>query len=836
MMFSLRRLSSTRSLPNKQHFEKLLDSADNSVRKILVSPGHIFVSWQDGHRLTSFDTVPVQRHSFDQQEARKTDDSSEVGCLDLQRQETEVISLCFKKKNPTELYIAFANGEVEVWAYLTQEGSTTPNWTSRGGFGLWNGDNNGRRVCSLLLHEEQNCLYWCEKRATDVSSSPNLNSDNNGTRYVHCVSKKGLPLSHETVSSHTVGSTFTFLEHCPPCQLYPTQDGVVVWPEQLCPAGLYFTWHQTKNTLRTCSLDKGCVTAHTKVVSNGVSFADAVKSSVSAWAQNSQLRNNGVVAIVGDSFQDQLLLVLESGDVKLLSNRGSLQHKCHIAQWADVFNSVVPSECDWFVYTFVIGCVLPDGKVFLFHAETGTLVQEIQQFSEPDSEGGASLCVGSGQLPSVGFWSAKHGIWELCLSVTDTPGTRAVLNTGEHVRLMTGLSQTSSAARLTLEEAVKYYKDRTIHGENIDVESLMKNTMLQSPALLVALLHSHSRQASEQIEREHLEQLMTLYHSSGPMTRMQESLHPLLNQFWDLETKWKSLIEARGSTEQEIQEQTIQTELRLLLKSEESISPTSMAQLELLALKFPTEFVRTLLNDLQVTHLSETSHLLTDQTTLWPTVLCTERTSHNMPVFELICRLLYKEQPSQLLAFIQKASYVKDDIKGPSALSRSSSLYDRALHCLHVPENICTNTDTVLAYCELLANASNKDAALEALTLLLRFNRLEEAVSLVAKNSDESKQHSALFHTLLVNIVESGTLQCADQSVWDLVPKKLGADQLLSLLQEHSPKRRGKNGKGTRSQVLCESPSDTSLSVLKGVLLRTILEHGDAKEKLGGEG
>ncbi|XP_066279672.1 uncharacterized protein [Branchiostoma lanceolatum] len=829
MMFSLHRLNSARSLHDNQRFEKLLSSTDdNAVRQIWVSPGHVFVSWHGGHRLTAFDTVPVHR-PFVPQEGRET------GCLDLRRQDTEVVALCFKKKNPTELYIAFANGQIEVWAYLREEGADAPGWTSSGGFRLWNGDH-GRRVRSVFLHEEQNCLYWCEKRAaTDVSSSPlsNLAADSdNGTHFVHCVSKIGLPLSHETVSSHTVGSTFTFLEHCPPCQLYPTQDGVVVWPEQLCPAGLYFMWHQNKNILQTCSLDRGCVTANMRVVSNGVSFADAVKSSVSVWAQNGQSRNNGVVTIIKDSLQDQLLLILQNGDVKSLSKKGSLQHKCHIVQWAAVFNSVVPSDCQWFVYTFVIGCVAPDGRVFLFHTETGTLVQGIQQFSEPDFEGSTFLWVGSGQLPSVGFWSVRHGVWELCMSGTDTAIVRPVLNPGEHVRLMTGLNQTSCAAQLTLEEAVKYYKDRSIHGENIDVESLMKNTRLQSPALLVALLHSHSRQASDQIEREHLAQLSNFYHGSGPMTRIQESLHPLLNQFWNLETKWRSLVEAHGRTEQEKQERTIQSELRMLLKSEENISPASMAQLEVLALKFPREFVRTILHDLQVTDVSETSHLKTDQTTLWPTVLSTERTSCNMPVFELICRLLYKEQPSQLLAFVQKATYVKDDIKGSSALSRSSSLYDRALCCLHVPENSCTNMGIVLAYCELITSTSNKDAALEALRLLLRFNRLKEAVSLVSRNSDESKQHSALFHTLLTNILESDSLQCVDQSIWDLVPKKFGADQLLSLLREHLPARRRNSGKGVRLRVLCSSPNDTSLSVLKGVLLSTSLEHDDTKEKL----
>ncbi|XP_019630793.1 PREDICTED: uncharacterized protein LOC109474825 [Branchiostoma belcheri] len=830
-MFSLHRLNSIRSLHKAQHFEKLLNSAnDNSVRQIWVSAGHVFVSWHGGRRLTSFDTVPVQR-SFVPQEGRKTDVCSESGCLDLQRQETDVIELSFKKKNPTELYITFANGQIEVWEYRTVEGSDTPSWTSRGGFRLWSGDH-GRRVCSAFLHEEQNCLYWCEKRAVDVSNGNLVADSDNGVQFMYFVSKKSLPLSHETVSSHTVGSTFTFLEHCPPCQLYSTKDGVMVWPEQPCPVGLYFMWHQTKNMLQVCSLDTGCVTAHMRVMSSGIAFADAVRSSVSVWAQNSQPRNNGLVTVIKDSFQDQLLLILESGDVMSLSNKGSLQHKCHIAQWAAVFSSIVPSDCEWFMYTFVIGCVVPDGRVLLFHSETGSLVQEIQQFSEPDYEGSTFLWVGSGQLPSVGLWSTTHGMWELCMSVTDTASMRAVLNPVEHVHLMTGLSQTSSAARLTLEEAVKYYRDRTAHGENIDIESLMKNTMLQSPALLVALLHSHSRQVSDHIERDHLAQLMSFHYSSGPMTKIQETLHPLLNQFWDLETKWRSLITADGTTEQERQERAIQSEVRMLLKSEENISPTNLAQLELLALKFPTQFVRTLLHDLHVTDASETTQLKNDQMNLWPTVLSTDRTSSNMPVFELVCRLLYREQPSQLLAFVHKATHVKDDIIGPSALSRSSSLYDRAFHCLHVPESSCTNMDTVLAYCELLASTTNNDAALEALRLLLRFNRLKEAVSLVSKNADESKQHSALFHTLLVNILESDTFQCVDQSIWDLVPKTFGADQLLSLLQEHLPSRRRRKGKSMRLHVLCSSPNDTSLSVLKGVLLSTILEHDEAKEKL----
>ncbi|XP_013404194.1 uncharacterized protein LOC106169322 [Lingula anatina] len=261
-MFSVSAISSCLGLSRQQLLEGVVAGKKGPVHKVYFTPGHLFVTVQDGHILYTFDVLPT---SLPQALSR-------LGSLDIPSTADAIVDVLYIKKKPSLVIIVFANGAVDVWQFNLDNKFT---WIKVGDFELLEGHDPEVKVISVTLHDLHNTIYWCERHGTGEAASFNI-----------C--KKTLPPESEPVNRSTVGATVTILEGSPKCRLLPGRDCLIVWPECPGPQGLFFKWFHQTSTLQSHILPSGCVHTDDRVA-QPVQYKDSVYRLLGIWCQTRDL-------------------------------------------------------------------------------------------------------------------------------------------------------------------------------------------------------------------------------------------------------------------------------------------------------------------------------------------------------------------------------------------------------------------------------------------------------------------------------------------------------------------------------------------------------------------
>ncbi|XP_077866644.1 uncharacterized protein LOC100372149, partial [Saccoglossus kowalevskii] len=188
-------------------------------------------------------------------------------------------------------------------------------------------------------------------------------------------------------------------------------------------------------------------------------------------------------------------------------------------------------------------------------------------------------------------------------------------------------------------------------------------------------------------------------------------------------------------------------------------------RLEILMHHFPSEVTNTILDILPNTEDETATDSIDESTINWSGILTPETTftswkvtSHNnMPLFEVLCRLIYIGKPDKVVQFVEFANQMREKVIGVTAFTRKKEkiqLYDRALKCLPRPENSDYENEAVKAQVCLVLGSGDDDCVMTSLKLLLQYKLWDDAIALVTKHADNTQQHCQLFHLLAARLLK----------------------------------------------------------------------------------
>jgi hypothetical protein len=328
-----------------------------------------------------------------------------------------------------------------------------------------------------------------------------------------------------------------------------------------------------------------------------------------------------------------------------------------------------------------------------------------------------------------------------------------------------------------------------------ELQSLLGHLSLQSPALLVAVLAEHPRHRA--LVSNSVKTFLQTFHDDIP-TPMTKEIAPLLMKYQSLSHDYEEKI-VHSITEPLLQTPSALT-TSLLHRLEDCGSENNRAglraQLQLLSCLSPSASLAGLRDFFAVPNFSSAVEAIEaghwDSNRDWKSVFGVEvgsgvsrKALHpvapNIPVFELTCRLLYREQPEELVPFVKFAQLARDyQAQGESAFARrcrKTYFFQRAVQCLPVfvsKETTPTSRMALLAHSDLLLHSELSGSGGSSLGLLLRGHLWEDAVAFLENRAiGSSHKYCSLFQSLLGTMAQEGVLHGYIDRVWRLVPENL---------------------------------------------------------------
>ncbi|XP_069128028.1 BLOC-2 complex member HPS6-like isoform X2 [Argopecten irradians] len=195
--FSSRPLSTNLPICRWQLYEDLVcDAKSGPVERVWLSPGHVFITFNGGSHMYTFDTKPTNKTHEEKR-----------GCLDLIDLDHPVLDVLVSSTNYSIVHVVLRNGHIQCWKFRSDL-----TWMLVKRFDLCS--VNRSEVTSICLHSSQETLYWCERRPdiTDVAN--------------YSIYKRHINIDEEKLRDHTV--TQLILHNCPSASLYPVPFGVAI--------------------------------------------------------------------------------------------------------------------------------------------------------------------------------------------------------------------------------------------------------------------------------------------------------------------------------------------------------------------------------------------------------------------------------------------------------------------------------------------------------------------------------------------------------------------------------------------------------------------------------
>ncbi|XP_065886440.1 uncharacterized protein [Dysidea avara] len=850
------------------------------VLNMFVVGSHVFLITGVPNDTTSssvvyvFDVVPKSHQSSSALGGCVADnDLEEVGLSDRQKVQllsvnSVVIDVICNAAAKNSVFVIEQNGSV----HLMQFTLTNYTWSTTGHTQL----NPSKQLVinSILFDSDRQAFVWCQADSKGQDGLRNYS--------VHMCE---IELSSKT--SITSGDTETILNNAPLVNLYSLKGGVCLLPRVHAPPGLTLYWNFGGRKLIPHLWYHGDkMLSH---LTDGLTnFKSIVIKLTSLWRKGCHA-NEGLVAMHTSLLTGDLLALDNEMNIYRLQLRKSHVDKKHCSKLLDpigrfqtlplLHKQPITEQIQLFSYHNYNG-VLYKGCLRLYENSCGELIYYNDDFEGLQMHRWCSTA----SVEQLGLWS-EHGVWIIrskkiaehaqllaqgLFPVTTnadelqtTPGY--VLPEGQrHAADLCrtwGLHLQATKYAITavysnLKVAMENEEDSTDKEIPAELMELLTETSLQSPALLVALLVQFPvcRGFLKQNVKEFLSQYYMKGDDSGnseedesPVnidsfvyTPLNIHLAPLLQEYDRLVDEYDAAL--NSSSVQFGQLPSVGDEVKKILEKAEGWIASRdgpitklLSKLESLTVAHPVEALQSIKEFIGVENFQEACQDFTGSRCTshnWKTLFAAESGSigqlqcpSRIPLFEIICELLYLNQPDQLLGFINFARVARDtqpddDDSVFARKARKTFFYQRALDVLIPCESSVQsgkkNQAAVKAYCQLLLLSERPDAEVSALDLLLNHELWSDAISLTAESCKQNNPglHNLMFYKLLGHLLETGKLKQYYNAVWKICPPSFSIFDLLSILKQKLQNETKSENDETLPPVLASNPKQLTVNLV----------------------
>ncbi|XP_036403242.1 Hermansky-Pudlak syndrome 6 protein [Megalops cyprinoides] len=663
------------------------------------------------------------------------------------------------------LTVVFENGKAEFWKY----------WERRGGWHFLQASDlcNSPTAKVVSVCASAGFIVWCEERPPSESSSV-VNATRNSLRY--CICKRAYEVEEGGVCLGGVKITL----HNNPCyRVIASGDSVYLVPDVKdnslnTISKVFLSWSPEHGTVTVNSACRGAILRKPSLMCKESDFK---KLMVDCIGMLSVISPPEIWAFA-PSGCGGLLLFLSSGWVALLQKDGVLRQVYKLADDCSAIGGSV-AHTSMAVYGDVLA-LAAERTLYLVDVRCGLELQRIPLKRE------GVLFVNHGDrgvpylLSEAGLFVVREG---------DGPVSRS-RPSGQPERLQPG----ALLMEAIFEEACKYYQQRSLSGNQLTVEKLKSGGMFQAPIALSSILGDYlsGRRVGEQGQE------------AGGHAKLLSSLDTELKSLVALEELKASVV---GASEKDLEghcESLVHKEVGRLLGSE--VDRESVLYLNTIFTAFPSQAWRALQAVLQLGANGDGSLYSRTPPEVWKVVLSPvpapaqcpgagrqrDHTSApaNMavPVFELVCRLVFRFQPSWLPRFVELAQQQQQAGAsspwgyGAKESPESAPLYKRALSAL--PEGSEFRDLEV----ELLLGSQRPNAIMQALRILIDLQQWGRVTQVAERFCRQSPLlNKEIFTALLCEVSQHRDLDSYLDLLWTLCPDDLTVTSILNIVLKSLP-------------------------------------------------
>ncbi|KAJ8306381.1 hypothetical protein KUTeg_016926 [Tegillarca granosa] len=327
-----------------------------------------------------------------------------------------------------------------------------------------------------------------------------------------------------------------------------------------------------------------------------------------------------------------------------------------------------------------------------------------------------------------------------------------------------------------------YVLERRKQTEKENIERMLSTKNFQTDAVQLSYFEQQKYQCPSSVLYEKitkLRQSWELEMDKLPSTKLIEILNPYLKEYWKLEDLQQRNLDNKLSFPT-LCPRDIEDEVLHVLSPETNMKMTArQSWLLLLADTFPQELQR------------------------WQCILAPDTVDSPVssdvavPMFEHICRLLFKIQPNKLLQY-----------------------YDRALECLPDLSISACFDDAITAHVQLMLASEQEDCVMHAIELLMKHNQWVKTLDLLKKQTDTPQYYKLFLSTITAMSDEKVLSQFADE-IFSLMPE-LKSFSVLSSVLSNNDKMDDRKETATTQDVFVQNLQDIRIDTVRSYILKKI--------------
>lgn len=617
-------------------------------------------------------------------------------------------------------------------------------------------------IVSICLHPSQNTLYWCEKQSADISNE-NL---------TYCICKRQLPDDDEKIKEKDLSPVTILLHNCPTSIVYPSMSGLMVFIRNKEPLiSMLIAWKTASSKISVFMGSHQVDLEDLGGQQQGVDFkklAFKLIGTTTKITDSERLRD-----VIYNPNTIEVRMIEQSGTVRRTVDKtgGDLVISLKMEKDAS-------SDIKWFDFQGIIGAVT-NSDIRLYNSSTGQFLGHVQS---PGNTEILSLCDISSGMVFNGFYTSQN----------------------------------------------IYVLERRKQTEKENIERMLSTKNFQTDAVQLSYFEQQKYQCPSSVLYEKitkLRQSWELEMDKLPSTKLIEILNPYLKEYWKLEDLQQRNLDNKLSFPT-LCPRDIEDEVLHVLSPETNMKMTArQSWLLLLADTFPQEVLTVLMSQLEF----ETEDIGTSQLQRWQCILAPDTVDSPVssdvavPMFEHICRLLFKIQPNKLVNFVKIAHLINDQRVGVSAFIRKRQAlqyYDRALECLPDLSISACFDDAITAHVQLMLASEQEDCVMHAIELLMKHNQWVKTLDLLKKQTDTPQYYKLFLSTITAMSDKKVLSQFADE-IFSLMPE-LKSFSVLSSVLSNNDKMDDKKETATTQDVFVQNLQDIRIDTVRSYILKKI--------------
>lgn len=584
-------------------------------------------------------------------------------------------------------------------------------------------NSNRSEVTSVCLHPTHNTLYWCEKRTTSSSGQS-----------VFCICRRKITNGEETLSERDLGPVEAIMHNICLCHLHPLQHGLAIVIKSKPPlVSMVIYWNQSTNSVTMYS------GPYTLVVENSTSSQafDFTSLAFKFISISIQVRNKYSMLGYAYNAQKMELTIIEEGSMIRRLSAGS--RMCD--KLSEVHLEAGPDKMEkgttWFCHQGNLG-LLHKTNLLLFDMKSGKIVNSI---APPEG----AVFLGKCNTSPASVVSAVY--------------------TGDNVYVIMKQKK-KEEWDFTTTSSLKDFQTTALHIAHLEQEKT------DNPSTRVKRSLSHLKQTYQKSKDQ------------KPDTKLAEIVAPYLEEYWKLENIsteafQPSKLACPTCVEDEV--------LHVLDPNSSLLMSDRHARLLSLAHSHPKQVLAVLESQMEF----DTDDISAAQIQRWQCILAPDvslspvSSDVAVPMFEHICRLLYKLEPKKLMQFVKICQMINDQKVGVSAFIRKRQAihyYERAVGCVQDVDDVVTSPDSAQAFVSLLLASKQEHCQTWALQFYLDAGQWELSLDLLRDYCDNSQLHFLLFHRLLDKFNKEDVLTDYAVMVFSLMPNIKSLSSVTELI------------------------------------------------------